>query len=77
MEDNSIIFTCVENIPKFYDEFPDRNITLVTELFGRTLESLYFEYGGFSAATVMRIGLQIVSANVKFHILNHKMSIQN
>lgn len=64
-----MLFTYIENIPKFYGEFMDKNVTLVTELFGRTLETLLTENVSFSTATVMRIGLQVVGQRLKFYLI--------
>lgn len=55
---------CLDSIPKFHHYFSESNETqaiLVNELLGETLSTLLRKHERFSTATIMRIGLQVVS----------------
>lgn len=53
-----------DSLPKFYHYFAATNETravLITELLGNTLIDLWHQFKPFSAITVMKIGIQVVS----------------
>lgn len=62
----------IGSIPRFYDSFLKPNedkAVLIMELLGLNLRELFDEYEYFSTPTVMRIGLQVVSLNGIFQII--------
>lgn len=58
-----IIFIYVDSIPKFHHFFPEKRekAVLVIELLGENLYNLLQKHERFSTATIMKIGLQVVS----------------
>lgn len=72
---NGLMFTTpLDSIPKFHHYFSESNETqaiIVNELLGETLSTLLKKHDSFSTATIMRIGLQMVS--LKFY---NRISVQ-
>lgn len=65
IENDLIRFTRLDSIPKYYHYFEEKNestkAVLVTELLGKPLCDLWYDFNPFSAVTLLRIGLQVVS----------------